>query len=98
MFLVRRLNLAFNLLKSEALYKHFSQIMLMFLMFLIFYKTLVMTMSQLFLKVLKHHKTIFIWKQPLIGVPLNTCSLKSSVKQFTFLVKFQALELKHFKK
>ena len=54
-----------------------------------------MDMSQLFLKVLEHHKIIFIWQQPLIGVPLSTCSLKS-FETVHFSVKLQALVLKHF--
>ena len=41
-------------------------------------------MSQIFLKDLENHKTIFIWKQSLIDVLLNTFSLKSSVKKFIF--------------
>ena len=43
-----------------------------------------MTKSQLFLKELEDQQTIFIKKQLLIGVPLNTCSLKSSAKKFIF--------------
>ena len=64
-------------------------------MFLVFYSTLVMNMSQLFLKVLEHRKIIFIWEQPLIGVPLNTCSL-NSCEAVHFSVKLQALVLEHF--
>ena len=53
-------------------------------------------MSQLFLKEFENHKTIFTWKQSLIEVPLNTCSLKSC-EEIHFSVKLQALELKHLK-
>ena len=60
-------------MKIEALHTHFPQILLMLLNVSDILHNTYNDMSQLFLKELENHKIIFIWKQSLIGVPLNTC-------------------------
>ena len=85
MFLARRLASLqpSTLLKCEALHTHILQILLFLNVSYILQNTC-NDMSQLFLKELKNHKTIFIQKQSLIGVLLRTCSLKQFVKKFIF--------------
>ena len=75
------LQLCWNTKPSIYIFRKFC----CFQMFIIFYRTLVMT--QLFLKEPEHHKITFIWKQLLKGVPLNMCPLKSSIKKFIFRLK-----------